>query len=225
MPTRNSPPLPQPSRNIDVLSSSPPLPLSQRSFLEVYRPGHPAAQLPSGGENDRASPWWQDPKPLSLPVEMGLGPEWELPYQTQLSNWRKRSLRYQGNQELSHGMIPGQTWLLHIPIPEGEMSPDNKPPQARSRLLLVCLPPLVLIQEGDRIGCSDPRNLARRPNSSRMPSRVLTVCRNPYLLADHELERLAWAAMEDRSALVGEKLPEDQPAPVEQKPPSPKRTR
>ena len=226
MPRRNTPPLPMPPRGVG-LPQSPPVPIAQRSFLEIFRPGRVvAAQLPTGGANNLACPWWNDPKALVRPVAMGLPLEWEDPYHNQLLRWRDRSRHYLGSTEMSHGMIAGQTWLLHLPIPEGEVPPEDKP-QPRSSLILLCMPPLVILREGDLVGCSDPRSLNRAPNASKMPRRVITVCRDPYLLEDHELESIAWAAQEDRRALVGEILPErppQQPAQGEQKPSSEKRT-
>jgi hypothetical protein len=113
--------------------------------------------------------------------------------------------------QFSHGMIPGQTWLLHVPIPEGEalhldMKDGAQIQGARQRLLLVCLPPQVVLQEGNRIAVSDPRDLERPVNASRMPQEVLTVPAGPRLLLAHELDTLAWAASEDREALIGELL-------------------
>lgn len=111
-------------------------------------------------------------------------------------------------------MIAGQTWLLYAPIPEGEALhldvdvPPGMPVQsARQRLLLVCVEAGQILQEGDRLAVSDPRNLDRPLNASCMPQEVLTVPPGPRLLLEQELDALAWAASEDREAMIGEVLP------------------
>ena len=205
--------------------SLPPLPLApkgparasvqapQLSPLRSYRPDYvPPPTLPTGNPDDRFAPWHRDPKPPPPPAVQTMPRKWELAFPTQLNDWRQRSAKLQQqSNRFSHGMIPGQTWLLYVPIPEGEAmhldtSEGAQLQAARQRLVLVCMKPQVMIQEGNRIAVSDPRDLERPANASQMPQEVLTVPQGPRLLLAHELDSLAWAASEDREALVGELL-------------------
>jgi len=214
MPKGPSPslPLPQPQDEGPKKSA---VPQSQRSVLRSYRPDYvKPPQLPHGDQADKFTEEWFAPEPsvpILTPAVQTMPMRWEMAFPTQLQDWRERSLRLRGPQH-QHAMIPGQTWLLYVPIPEGEAvhldSKDGAEIQAaKQRLLLVCLPPQVMISEGDLLAVSDPRDLERPVNASKMPQEVITVCRNPRLLLEHELDSLAWAASEDREALVGEKLP------------------
>ena len=168
--------------------------------------------LPVGDPEHRFAAYWYSPdKPLLAPATQTMPRRWELAFPSQLRDWRERSLKLRGTN-LSHGMIPGQTWLLYAPIPEGEalhldMKEGAQIQGARQRLLLVCLRPGEMIQEGDRLAVSDPRDLERPINAPKMPQEVITVPPGPRLLLAHELDSLAWAASEDREALVGEVLP------------------
>ena len=208
--------------------SLPPLPLAQKgparasvpapqqSPLRSYRPDYvPPPTLPPGTPEDRFATWFHPSKDLPPPAVQTMPKRWELAFPTQLRDWRQRSARLQQqSNRFDHGMIPGQTWLLHVPIPEGEavhLDTSEEVKQqtlqgARQRLLLVCMPPQVILQEGNRIAVSDPRDLERPVNASRMPQEVLTVPAGPRLLLAHELDSLAWAACEDREAVVGELL-------------------
>ncbi len=202
-------PLPQPSVAAPSRGS---VPRPQQSVLRSYRPDFvPPPTLPPGTPDDRFAPWFQPESAFPPPAVQTMPRRWELAFPTQLKDWRERSLKLRGMPGCNHGMIPGQTWLLHCPIPEGEaLHLDTKEGSqiqgARQRLVLVCLPPQVVLQEGNRIAVSDPRDLERPINASKMPQEVLTVPAGPRLLLAHELDSLAWAASEDREALVGELL-------------------
>jgi len=212
MPKAPSPSLPLPPPSVQAPSRSA-VPRPQQSLLRSYRPDFaPPPQLPPGTPEDRFGEWYSPDKPFLPPAVQTMPRRWELAFPSQLRDWRERSLRLRGVADTSHGMIAGQTWLLYAPIPEGEaLHLDTKEGSqqiqgARQRLLLVCMPPQVVLQEGNRIAVSDPRDLERPANASKMPQEVLTVPAGPRLLLAHELDSLAWAASEDREALIGELL-------------------
>ena len=210
MPKRPTVSLPVPQASLPA--PSPQTSNSRQSTLRSYRPdfgGAPA--LPRGDERDRFGTWFGTDKPFLPPAVQTMPKRWELAFPTQLKEWRARSLQIRESTTFHHGMIPGQTWLLYAPIPEGEaLHLDTKEGAqiqgARQRLLLVCLPPMVMLQEGNQVAVSDPRDVERPPNASKMPQEVITVPRGPRLLLAHELDSLAWAASEDREALIGELL-------------------
>lgn len=186
------------------------------SSLRSYRPDVPKVpSLPKGSTEDRFGPWWEGEKPLPPPSCQTFPRRWELAFPSQLRDWRFRSPRLaaQGLERgWHHGMIPAQTWIFPVPIPEGEALHLDQSKQgtlispARQRLVLVCMPPMIILREGDQVMVSDPRDLERPINASGMPQEVLTVPPGPRLLLEHELESLAWAASEDREALIGELL-------------------
>ena len=190
----------------------------QVSRLRSYRPDAPPPppQLPPGNETDRFADWYAPTQPFLVPSSQTMPRRWELAFPTQLADWRQRSSRLSQVPEQSHGMILGQTWMFPVTIPEGEsLHLDNSRQErqmiqpARQRLVLVCMPPQVILHQGDQVAVSDPRDRERPINASRMPQEVLTVEGAPRLLLQHELESLAWGASQDREALVGDILPPD----------------
>jgi hypothetical protein len=155
---------------------------------------------------DRFVPWYEPPN-LLPPSNQTLPQRWEDAFRTQLANWRSRRDGLKKAAEakgLTHGMLPWQTWMFPVGVPLGEAVKPEDPQPPKERLVLVCLPPLLKIQEGDRVEVSDPRNLERPPQAAKMPLEILTVPDSPRLLLPHELDSLAWAASEDREALVGD---------------------
>lgn len=217
-PTVPTPPRPQPgqdgvapSRSADLLVSD-----IQRYLPNISDQERGPSNSLASEPQDRFVQWYRAGDLIS-PAAQTLPQRWEEAFPTQLKDWRERSQKIRASRQPSgqtHGMLEWQTWMFPVGVPLGESIPADKPQPPRERLVLVCLPPGEVIQEGDRVMVADPRNLDRPPQASQMPLEVLTVPDSTRLLLPQELDSLAWAASEDREALVGEVL----------RPPSPEKS-